>query len=203
VTGRYPGLFEPAFLGGRANPAHVEPADLKAAARRAALVTARRNGGRKVSVSFPDGDTFAPVRIRVEVRDPVDLAGGEVAAGAVSESELAPPATLTPAGPPGAGEYRGPFAHRQGKPMRPDVARAFDRLAAAARKAGHALIVTSAFRSSAEQAALFARNLNPKWVAPPGRSLHRLGTELDLGPPSAYGWLAANAKRFGFLKRYA
>jgi len=87
--------------------------------------------------------------------------------------------------------------------MRPDVARAFDRLAAAARKAGHALIVTSAFRSRAEQAALFARNPNPKWVAPPGRSLHRLGTELDLGPPSAYGWLAANAKRFGFLKRYA
>jgi len=156
-----------------------------------------------VSVSFPDGDTFAPVRIRVTVRDPIDLAGGEIAAGAVSESELAPPAVLTPAGPPGAGEYRGPFAHRQGKPMRPDVARAFDRLAAAARKAGHALIVTSAFRSRAEQAALFARNPNPKWVAPPGRSLHRLGTELDLGPPSAYGWLAANAKRFGFLKRYA
>jgi hypothetical protein len=32
--------------------------------------------------------------------------------------------------------------------------------------------------------------------------LHRLGTELDLGPGSAYGWLAANAGRFGFIKRY-
>ena len=32
---------------------------------------------------------------------------------------------------------------------------------------------------------------DPKWVAPPGQSLHRLGTELDLGPPAAYGWLAA------------
>ncbi len=63
--------------------------------------------------------------------------------------------------------------------------------------------MTSGFRSDAEQAKLFAANPDPKWVAPPGRSLHRLGTELDLGPPAAYGWLAANAKRFGFVKRYA
>jgi len=203
MHGRYSGLFEPAFLGGRANPAHVVLAEYKAAARGAAVTTARRNGAREVTVSFPDADTFAPVRIRVTVRDPVDVAGDEVAAGAVAESELAPPAMLSLTGPPGAGDYRGPFAHRQGKPMRPDVARAFDRLVAAARKAGHALIVTSAFRSRAQQAALFARNPNPKWVAPPGRSLHRLGTELDLGPPSAYGWLAANARRFGFVKRYS
>jgi hypothetical protein len=40
------------------------------------------------------------------------------------------------------------------------------------------------------------------WVAPPGRSLHRFGTELDLGPPAAYGWLAGNAARFGFVLRY-
>ncbi|UUY01692.1 transglycosylase SLT domain-containing protein [Svornostia abyssi] len=50
---------------------------------------------------------------------------------------------------------------------------------------------------------LFARNPDPRWVAPPGKSLHRLGTELDLGPPAAYGWLAANAPRFGFIKRYS
>jgi hypothetical protein len=40
-------------------------------------------------------------------------------------------------------------------------------------------------------------------VAPPGKSLHRCGTELDLGPPSAYGWLARNAERFHFVQRYA
>jgi hypothetical protein len=40
-------------------------------------------------------------------------------------------------------------------------------------------------------------------VARPGTSLHRLGTELDLGPPAAYGWLARNAPRFGFKKRYS
>jgi hypothetical protein len=87
--------------------------------------------------------------------------------------------------------------------MRPDVARAFDRMERAAAADGVHLIVVSGFRSNAEQAALFARHPDPKWVAPPGRSLHRLGTELDLGPSSAYGWLAANATRFGFLQRYS
>jgi hypothetical protein len=86
--------------------------------------------------------------------------------------------------------------------MRPDVALAFDRMAAAARADGVALVITSAFRSSAEQAQVFARRPDPRWVARPGTSLHRLGTELDLGPKSALGWLASNAGRFHFLKRY-
>ena len=103
---------------------------------------------------------------------------------------------------PGDGSYTGPLAERDGKPMRPDVALAFDRLQAAATAAGHRLIVVSGYRSDAEQARLFAAHPDPKWVAPPGRSLHRLGTELDLGPPSAYGWLAANSERFGFKRRY-
>jgi Transglycosylase SLT domain/D-alanyl-D-alanine carboxypeptidase len=87
--------------------------------------------------------------------------------------------------------------------MRPDTALAFDRMAAAARRDGIYLIVISGYRSDAEQAKLFAAHPDPKWVAPPGKSLHRLGTELDLGPPSAYGWLARNAKRFGFIQRYS
>src|SRR6185295_2112795 len=102
------------------------------------------------------------------------------------------------------GGYNGPFAYRQGKPMRPDVALAFDRMAAAARKeAGIDLLINSAYRSDAEQARLFAAHPDPKWVARPGESLHRLGTELDLGPPGAYGWLAANAGRFHFIQRYS
>ena len=87
--------------------------------------------------------------------------------------------------------------------MRPDVAAAFDRMAAAASRAGLALVVNSGFRSDAEQAALFAAHPDPKWVAPPGQSLHRCATELDLGPETAYGWLAANAGRFGFVQRYS
>jgi hypothetical protein len=76
-------------------------------------------------------------------------------------------------------------------------------MSAAARRAGLRLIISSAFRSDAEQARLFARHPDPRWVAPPGRSLHRCATELDLGPPSAYRWLAANAGRFGFKRRYS
>ena len=46
--------------------------------------------------------------------------------------------------------------------MRPDVAAAFDRMAAAAREeAGLFLSIASAFRSDAEQARLFASNPNP------------------------------------------
>ncbi|HEX2264909.1 MAG TPA: transglycosylase SLT domain-containing protein [Solirubrobacterales bacterium] len=86
--------------------------------------------------------------------------------------------------------------------MRPDVAAAYDQMAAAARSDGVVLIVVSGFRSDAEQAELFAANPDPTWVAPPGQSLHRCATELDIGPSSAYGWLAANATRFGFELRY-
>jgi hypothetical protein len=101
------------------------------------------------------------------------------------------------------GGYEGPLAYRMGKPMRPDVAAAFDRMAAAAARSGVQLSITSGYRSDAEQARLFAANPDPKWVAPPGHSLHRYGTELDLGPPAAYGWLAANSERFGFIRRYS
>jgi hypothetical protein len=34
---------------------------------------------------------------------------------------------------------------------------------------------------------------------PAGQSLHRLGTELDLGRPAAYGWPARNAEWFTSL----
>jgi hypothetical protein len=122
-------------------------------------------------------------------------ATAEIAVGA---GGLGMPATAS------GGGYSGPLAYRQGKPMRPDVAAAFDRMAAAARKeAGLALLVTSGYRSDAEQARLFATHPDPKWVAPPGTSLHRFATELDLGPPGAYGWLDANCPRFGFVRRYA
>ena len=87
--------------------------------------------------------------------------------------------------------------------MRPDVAGAYDQMAAAARADGLVLVVVSGFRSDAEQAELFAAHPDPKWVAPPGHSLHRCATELDLGPSSAYGWLAGNADRFGFAQRYS
>jgi soluble lytic murein transglycosylase-like protein len=216
-------LFEPSVLpDGRTNRTHLEKRQYLDRARRAAVRYAVENGARleAVAVAFPDERSFAPVRVRVRLRGrfDVELAAGErpgraVETEAVAEAELIPPArvaTLPAAGHAAetrsyasGGGYSGPLAYRQGKPMRPDVALAFDRLAAAARAAGLTLVVVSGYRSDAEQARLFARNPDPRWVAPPGKSLHRLGTELDLGPPAAYGWLATNARRFGFLRRYS
>jgi soluble lytic murein transglycosylase-like protein len=199
----YPRVFEPAVRDGVRNARHLERAEYLALAEHAAKDTAARNGAHRATVAFPGGG-LAPVRVRVTVRDAIAVGDdAQVRNTAVAEAELAPPGTLPGGGPANAGEYRGPFAYRQGKPMRPDVALAFDRMAAAAHADGVELIIASAFRSDAEQAQLFAQHPDPKWVAPPGRSLHRLGTELDLGPPSAYGWLARNAERFHFKQRYA
>ncbi len=226
-------LFEPRLIAGVPNPRHLGVGEYLRRGRSAAIETARRNGVRDVSVEFPDGDEIAPVRMRVVVADPARVpagqssgrheTGSEPAASrgratgrrdrpgrrwleadvrAVAEAELAPPGGGLARFATGGG-YSGPLAHRQGKPMRPDVALAFDRMAAAAARDGVSLTITSAFRSDAEQAVLFARNPDPRWVAPPGRSLHRNATELDLGPPGAWGWLARNAPRFGFVKRYS
>ena len=212
----YPRLFEPAFLApGVPNPRHLSRAGYLALARAAAVRAARRNGValRAGDVIFPERRSFAPVRVRVAVagRARVRLPGDgrrrrrSLAVRTSAQAELVPPSDGL--GMPGlatGGGYSGPLAYRQGKPMRPDVALAFDRMAAAARReAGISLIVVSGYRSDAEQAELFRRRPDPRWVAPPGRSLHRLGTELDLGPDAAHGWLARNAGRFGFVRRYS
>ena len=210
----YPRLFEPPVVGGVPNPHRMTKPQYLALARAAAGSAAVRNGTRlrPGEVTFPDGWSFAPTRVRVTIRRAVTV---KLPGRAQRDAPFAVRATasITPRLPRGGlgfgaavatgGGYSGPLAWRMGKPMRPDVAMAFDRLAAAARRDGVALIIASGYRSDAEQARLFAANPNPRWVAPPGRSLHRMGTELDLGPPAAYGWLARNAPRFGFVKRYS
>jgi hypothetical protein len=200
----YPRLFEPALIDGRPNPRHLDRAEYLARARAAAERVAVANHADAATVRFPEGDTFAPARIRVGVRDVIEVDRNRerrrLRVDVAAEAELAPAA---PADLAHGGGYDGPLAYRQGKAMRPDVALAFDRLDHAARADGVTLIISSAFRSDAEQAILFARHPDPKWVAPPGTSLHRYGTELDLGPKTAYAWLAANAPRFHFIQRYA
>jgi hypothetical protein len=199
----YPRLFEPATVDGRPNPLHLDRPGYFALGRAAARATARENGARVGEVTFPDGASFAPVRIRVVVRERIAIERGRArrTAGArvSATAELSP---LGPGGLPAGGGYDGPLELRQGKPMRPDVARAFDRMERAARADGVALLITSAYRSDAEQAILWRRNPDPRWVARPGESLHRYGTELDLGPPAVYAWLAAHAGEFHFLRRY-
>jgi hypothetical protein len=199
-----PRLLAPARLpNGLPNPSHMGKGAYLSRARAAADGVTRANevAPARLRVSFPDEASFAPVRVKAAVTGSVD--GRQVEASAIAETAApATGASLTPSMASGGG-YSGPLVYRTGEGMRPDVAAAFDRMASAASHAGLTLVVNSGFRSDAEQAALFAAHPDPTWVAPPGHSLHRCATELDLGPESAYGWLAANASRFGFVQRYS
>src|ERR671914_135062 len=151
----YARLFQPPFLrAGVPNPRHLSTAAYLALARAAAQRGARRNGlpsallegspgGRRraarVAVSFPGGG-FAPTRVAVAIRGGGDV---RVAAGrrpdrieveARATAELVPEDEFGHSGLADGGGYNGPFATRQGERMRPDVALAFDRMAAAARR---------------------------------------------------------------------
>jgi D-alanyl-D-alanine carboxypeptidase len=207
----YPRLFEPPLLpDGAPNPRHISLVAYEQLGRDAALHAGRRNGVAIGPADVRFARSFAPTRVTVVARGEarVRVRGSRREAARIPVRARAT-AELTALGGPtlpasaSGGGYHGPLAYRQGKPMRPDTARAVDHMAAAARRDGSYLIVISGYRSDAEQAKLFAAHPDPKWVAPPGKSLHRLGTELDLGPASAYGWLASNAKRFGFIRRYS
>ncbi|HWC49844.1 MAG TPA: transglycosylase SLT domain-containing protein [Solirubrobacterales bacterium] len=199
-------LSPPRLADGRLNPNHIAKGAYLARAKTGALMAARANDvdPDRVRVSFPDAASFAPVRAKATVV--AGLRGGQgqrVEASAVAEA--AAPYSGSAGGGTGmatGGGYSGPLIYRDGEGMRPDVAAAYDQMAAAARSDGIVLIVVSGFRSDAEQAELFAAHPDPTWVAPPGHSLHRCATELDIGPDAAYSWLASNAGRFGFVQRY-
>jgi Transglycosylase SLT domain/D-alanyl-D-alanine carboxypeptidase len=200
-------LSPPRLADGSANPRHIGKQLYLRHARLAGLEAAKANAvdPERVRLRFLDVGSFAPVRVEAIVVAKLEIdSGRRVEASAVAEA-------AAPLGAVGEGAtamangggYSGPLVVRDGEGMRPDVAAAYDRMAAAARAAGVAVLVVSGFRSDAEQAELFAAHPDPTWVAPPGHSLHRCATELDLGPSSAYGWLAANANRFGFVQRYS
>jgi hypothetical protein len=200
-----PRLLAPSRLpNGAPNPAHIAKATYLARAREAALAAGRANGvdPLRMRVDFPDAASFAPVRVHAVVVARLEAPGSPaVEASAAAEAGATAGTGMT--GLASGGGYGGPLVYRDGEGMRPDVATGYDRMAAAALADGIGLVVVSGFRSDAEQAALFAAHPDPTWVAPPGHSLHRCATELDLGPSAAYGWLAANASRFGFEQRYS
>ena len=171
----------------------------------AAEAAARPAGARVERLSFP-GSAWPPVGVEVVVSIPGPRG---TRARAVARAGLVVAGAIGDAGPSGrarGGGYSGPLRYRDGRPMCPAVAGAFDLMDAAARTEGVDLVVTSGFRSDAEQAILFARHPDPRWVARPGRSRHRDATELDLNMTTggaAYAWLAANGTRFGFVQRYS
>lgn len=200
-------LSPPRLADGRPNPEHIDKGTYLGRARAAGLAAARANevDPERVRLRFPDAGSFAPVRARATIVAGLrEGEGHRVEASAVAEA-AAPYGGVETDGTTGmasGGGYGGVLVYRDGEGMRPDVAAAYDQMTAAARADGVVLVVVSGFRSDAEQAELFAANPDPTWVAPPGQSLHRCATELDIGPSSAYGWLAANAGRFGFQLRY-
>jgi hypothetical protein len=201
-------LSPPRLANGMPNPSHIGKSTYLERARDAAFAAAERNevDQGRVRIAFPDRSSFAPLRARATVVAKLDLGAGRRRVEASAEAEAAAPVTATGGGGPAiasGGGYSGPLVYRDGKGMRPDVAAAYDQMAAAAAADGITLIVVSGFRSDAEQAELFAAHPDPKWVAPPGTSLHRCATELDLGPESAYAWIDANGSRFGFVQRYS
>ena len=170
---------------------------------RVAVEIAGGNGVALVRVDWPEGTRWPPTMVQVTV-EAAGPAGTHIRAAA--RAAIAPGAGSLPearsAG--GAGQYAGPLVLRDGKPTCPAVAAAFDRMDAAAHRDGVDLVVNSAFRTDAEQAVLFRRHPDPRWVAPPGNSRHRAATELDLGGSGgAWAWLAANAPAFGFRQRYS
>jgi hypothetical protein len=192
------GLAEAALDGPASAPAW------SARLRAAAAAATPGPDDRVESVSFPGG-AWPPTAVEVVVSRPGPRG---TRARAVARAALWASAGVSGEVPSSAsgGGYSGPLVHRDGKPMCPAVAAAFDLMDAAARHDGVDLVVTSGFRSDAEQAVLFARHPDPRWVAPPGRSRHRDATELDLnmlGGDGAHAWLRAHAARFGFAQRYS
>jgi hypothetical protein len=184
-------LFEPLVIDGRPNPRHLSRAAYLSRARAAALEAGRHNGLDLTpgDVSFPGGDSGAPLRVKVEVKR--RLPAGD--RGNVPVTRPRPPSCRPR---PATGSlWRRPVPATPA-PLRTARASLCARMSRARSTAwtqpratdGVRLIITSAYRSDAEQAELYERHPDPKWGAPPGKSLHRLGTELDLGPPSAYGW---------------
>lgn len=204
-----PRLLSPSRLSnGRSNPEHIDKLAYLGRARAAGLAAARANevDPDRVRLRFPDAASFAPVRAEATIVAGLrEGEGHRVEASAVAEAAASFDGSQAQGatGMASGGGYGGLLVYRDGEGMRPDAAAAYDQMAAAARADGVVLVVVSGFRSDAEQAELFAAHPDPTWVAPPGQSLHRCATELDIGPSSAYGWLAANASRFGFVQRYS
>jgi hypothetical protein len=75
--------------------------------------------------------------------------------------------------------------------LNPDLRRRIDAMQAA----NPALRVVSGLRTSMQQKRLWESGRGG--IAPPGKSQHTRGNAADLGPASQYGWIAANARKFG------
>jgi hypothetical protein len=113
-------LSSPRLPDGSLDPSHLDKAAYLLRARLAAARAARANGvaGSRLRLSFPDRDSFAPLRVKAVVV--ADVRAGEqrspVTASAVAEAgaPASPVAESAPTMASGGG-YGGPLVDRQGQ----------------------------------------------------------------------------------------
>jgi hypothetical protein len=94
--------------------------------------------------------------------------------------------------------------------MQAPAAAAFERAFAAARAAGLAPEIRSAWRSEPWQQVLFDRAVAkygsraeaPKWVLSPARSAHVKGYAVDVHPRAVASWLEAHGAAYGLCRTY-
>ena len=190
-----PRLTAPARLPDGAEPGAPRPAEYLARAAAAAREAARRNGiGRgPIAVEFPDAASPCRSARASSSRRPRRAAARAARCGPRRRRRRRRPRAGRPPTASGGG-YSGPLAYRQGKPMRPDVAAAFDRLAAAAARDG--VVAGDHLRLPLRRRA--GPPVRPEPRPPLGRAARHLAPPLR-APSStsaraaAYGWLAANA----------
>ena len=145
----FPRTLEPPVLPER----RTESALPLAGAQYRAAGSRRRGAGRRVNdaaaridaIKFGSAPAPTPVTVSTLRNHAVAISGTDEKRRGQGRARVRQPslrfsfATMPaplPANGSGGG-YSGPLAYRQGKPMRPDVAAAFDGMAAAARAAGH------------------------------------------------------------------
>ena len=93
----------------------------------------------------------------------------------------------------------------------PGLVEAFERAQADAAAAGHALTITSGFRTADEQQSLLNEEVAERgsvdealwWVFPPERSMHVQGLAIDVGDGAAADWLLHEGARFGLCHTLA
>ena len=154
------------------------------------------NGARAAASASPTARTFAPVRDpRRGARGGRGPAWRRAAHRADRRSRRRPSSPRRCRDVAAGGGYDGPLAYRQGKPMRPDVALAFDRMERAARAdgvtlAGHQRLPLRRRAGGAVGAATRTRS---GWRRP-GRRCTATAPSSTSGRASAYAWLARNAR---------
>lgn len=108
------------------------------------------------------------------------------------------PSLLVSIAADGSRAARGPFQ------LVPDAQAALERWLGTARSAGLRVEVASAYRSYADQVAVYMQTTEVGRAARPGHSEHQLGTAVDLRyeTEAAGAWLAGHAADYGFALSY-